>query len=117
MVEISNLSIRPNTIKSIHKLISTYRIKLNGDLPTLSVKIFQNADNKFYAIPNYFISTDSIKAHGFVPKYYRSEESALNETVSFGLSQFNPESSEHRIERNELYYEDLNIDVFETSFV
>jgi len=116
MVNISNLKIRPNTIKNIHRLVDTYRIKLNGDLPTLTVKIFQNAENKFYAIPNYFISTDSIKAHGYVPKYYESEESALNETVSFGLSQFKPDSTEHRIERNELYYEDLNIDIYESSF-
>ena len=116
MIEISKLSIRPNTVKNIHRLADTYRIKLNGDLPTLSVKIFQNSENKFYAIPNYFIGTDSMKAHGYVPKYYDTIESALNEVVSFGLSQFNPDSFEHKIARNELYYEDLNIDVFETSF-
>lgn len=116
MLDINALNIKPNTIRKIHMLVNNFRIKLNGDLPTLYVKLFRNAENKFYAVPNYFIGTDTVRAFVYEPKYYNTEELALNEVFSIGLSNFNPESIEHKIERNELYFEENNVDVFESSF-
>ncbi len=116
MVNIRNLNIKPNTIKKIHRLVDTYRIKLNGDLPTLYVKLFQNSENRFYAVPSYFIATDSVKASVYEPRYYESQELALNQVFTHGLLNFNHRSMEHKIERNEMYFEDSNIDVFEASF-
>ncbi|MBK8551719.1 MAG: hypothetical protein IPL53_11910 [Ignavibacteria bacterium] len=116
MIDVRNLNIKPNTVKKIHRLVDTYRIKLNGDLPTLYVKLFQNSENKFYVVPNYFIGTDSSRANVYDPRYYESEELALNQVFTHGLQNFNPGSMEQKIERNDMYFEDSNIDMFETSF-
>lgn len=105
-MDFSKSKYQSTKVKSVNELVRTLKIDLQGNVPTLFVKIFKS-DDGYYAIQNYWIGTNTISPYIYNHENHASEEDALNEILSRGLMHFDPNLEIHKIKLNDHFYEDL----------